>query len=232
MVAQFSELPDPGRRPRRPAGRRRRWRAADVPRKACGHTSETDPCFECFYEANRQDFTRWAARQCDRRGVLDLSQDVFNEAVEKLFAKWKREPPDNPRAYMYTVLETKAVDAALRRGVAKGAPHRGDVPLEAAHDVASGGPDPESEVLRAEWWDDLRAAVEALPVRQREVAARRYLMDLSPAEIAGQLGIASSAVSSALDRGNHKLRTAVDPHPLPIPDDCGAPRHPDGGEKE
>jgi RNA polymerase sigma factor (sigma-70 family) len=206
--------------------------ATATPRRACGHRTETDPCFECFYQANRQVFTRWSARLCDKHDVLDMSEEVFLDATEKLFVSWKKGTIDNPRAYMYTVLQSKAIDAALRRGIGKGAPRPGDVPLDAGRDVVDGGPNPESEALRAEQRRIVKAALCELPKREQDVATCRYVLELSSEETAARLAITRSAVSSALDRANRKLRIALDPDLLRTPDDCGTPRNLDGGEKE
>jgi RNA polymerase sigma factor (sigma-70 family) len=182
-----------------------------VPRKACGHQTDTDPCFECFYRANDDDFRRWATRLSRKHRVLEMSDDVLLEASEKLLARWRKITIDNPRAYMYTALESKALDAAQQRGIGKGAPRPGDVPLDATTlVVAGGGPDPESEVLRAERQRIVEAALRALPKREQDVATCRYLLELSVAETAAQLGMSPSAVGSAFERANKKLRAALD----------------------
>jgi RNA polymerase sigma factor (sigma-70 family) len=55
-------------------------------------------------------------------------------------------------------------------------------------------------------------ALRELPLRQREVLALRYYLDLSEAEIAETLGISRGAVKSHASRGSAALRTLLDVH--------------------
>ena len=57
----------------------------------------------------------------------------------------------------------------------------------------------------------LTAAVRALPRRQREVVALRYLADLSEAEVAGAMRISEGSVKQHLHRGLHSLRAILGP---------------------
>ena len=56
----------------------------------------------------------------------------------------------------------------------------------------------------------LLAALRSLPVRQREVVACRYLLELSEAETAAVLGLAPGTVKSHLSRGLDRLRSELD----------------------
>ena len=81
-------------------------------------------------------------------------------------------------------------------------------------DRASGGaaPSPEAAVLADEARRQLAAAVAALPARQRDVAACRYLLALSEAETAVVLDLAHGTVKSRLARALGRLRTTfIDP---------------------
>ena len=55
----------------------------------------------------------------------------------------------------------------------------------------------------------LLAALRALPVRQRDVVACRYLLDLSEAETAAVLHLAPGTVKSHLSRGLDRLRVEL-----------------------
>jgi RNA polymerase sigma-70 factor (ECF subfamily) len=75
-------------------------------------------------------------------------------------------------------------------------------------------PSAEEEALTRRRSRDLRAAVDGLPPRYREVVACRYLMDLSEDETARVLGLARGTVKSrlsrALDRLERQLEREVD----------------------
>jgi RNA polymerase sigma-70 factor (ECF subfamily) len=75
----------------------------------------------------------------------------------------------------------------------------------AAHAVPS-EPDPEalgSDLL------DLRAAVQALPTRQREAVVMHYYLDQSIRSIGSALGIGESAVKNALHKARGSLLAAL-----------------------
>ena len=216
MVAQYAVAPGPASSPRR---------------RACGHTSDTDPCFECFYESHCRDFARWAAQLCGSFDVVEMSEDVFLEANRKLFETWKRTVIDDPAAYMRTILRNTACDAAAGRGVGKCRPRRQDVALDTQRLTLVGGPSPEAGALRAEQRSSLAAALRELPKGELDVAVCRYVLEMSAAETAEHLGLAPSAVSSALHRANKKLRALLDRDLLHISDDHRAPHCPDGGDE-
>ncbi|HYU40115.1 MAG TPA: sigma-70 family RNA polymerase sigma factor [Acidimicrobiia bacterium] len=72
----------------------------------------------------------------------------------------------------------------------------------------------EDEALARERGGNLRTALEALPVRYRDVVSCRYLLDLSEEETARTLGLARGTVKSrlsrALDRLERQLNREVD----------------------
>ncbi len=57
-----------------------------------------------------------------------------------------------------------------------------------------------------ERWLDLRAALDALPHDQRRVAVMRFVVGLSPAEIADRIGRSENAVHALGHRGRRRLR--------------------------
>ena len=71
-------------------------------------------------------------------------------------------------------------------------------------------PSAEDEALSRHRGGDLRAAVDALPVRYRDVVACRYLLDLSEEETAGVLGLARGTVKSRLSRALDRLERQLD----------------------
>jgi RNA polymerase sigma factor (sigma-70 family) len=93
-------------------------------------------------------------------------------------------------------------------------PARGPVPPVDPGDATAGGAGglggPGS--LGSQERDDLLAAVRALPDRQRDVVACRYLLELSEAETAAVLDLAPGTVKSHLSRALARLRTEVARH--------------------
>ncbi len=91
--------------------------------------------------------------------------------------------------------------------------HRAVVLRQAAREapppVAPGADEPSLALARR---DAVLRALRELPIRQREVLALRYYLDLSEAEIAETLGISRGAVKSHASRGSAALRTLLDVH--------------------
>jgi len=69
---------------------------------------------------------------------------------------------------------------------------------------------PSRQLLRKELCDRVQAALAALPERDREILALRYLEQLSTAEIAAILGISESGVKSRHVRALERLRGLLD----------------------
>jgi RNA polymerase sigma factor (sigma-70 family) len=68
----------------------------------------------------------------------------------------------------------------------------------------------EDEALRVQGGGALRAAVDALPVRYRDVVSCRYLLELSEDETARMLGLARGTVKSRLSRALDRLERQLD----------------------
>ena len=63
---------------------------------------------------------------------------------------------------------------------------------------------------------DLQAALERLPVEQREIILLVALEDMSYAEVASTLGIPIGSVMSRLSRGRERLRCLMEGQPDPV----------------
>lgn len=74
------------------------------------------------------------------------------------------------------------------------------------------GPGPQETLETAERDGELRAALRRLGEKQREILVLRDYLDLSYAEIAGVLGIASGTVMSRLHRARMKLKEELTRH--------------------
>jgi RNA polymerase sigma-70 factor, ECF subfamily len=75
---------------------------------------------------------------------------------------------------------------------------------------ATNAPSAEEEALSRRRDGTVRAALDSLPLRYRDVVACRYLLDLSEAETAQVLGIARGTVKSRLSRALDRLERQLD----------------------
>ena len=102
-------------------------------------------------------------------------------------------PHSNVRGWLVTIAHHKAIDQIRRRGRAPRP--TGDVPDLPAPDAPT-----EVDV-------DLRAALDALPTKQRGAVVYRYLADLAYAEIGTLLDSSEAAARRSASDGLAKLRT-------------------------
>lgn len=157
-------------------------------------------------EPDRGEFEAFARRVSPRllrsayllTGDLHLAQDVVQEALQKVAARW-RTLDASPEAYARRIVATTTVDWWRRRQARA---------REVFGVDAAGRPDPAAEAGHAavEIRGVLLPALAALPHRQRAVVVLRYLDDLSEAEVAATLCISVGTVKSAGSRGLARLR--------------------------
>ncbi len=129
--------------------------------------------------------------------VEDLCQEVYLRVYET--AKERRPKPVRP--FVFTVARNLIVDRARREQV---------VPIEAVADleelgVALDTPGPERTLLARDELRVLRAAIDRLPPRRREVVILGRIEGLTGRQIAERLGIAESTVADHLTAGINAL---------------------------
>jgi RNA polymerase sigma-70 factor (ECF subfamily) len=127
----------------------------------------------------------------DAAAAEDIAQEVFLAALRALPRFDVRRPL---RPWLHRIAVNRAIDwsraRALRREVVDQLPDRpavdrdGSAPLD----------------------DELAAALSRLGVEHRAVIVLRYVLDLTPGEIAGVLGVPRGTVNSRLRRGLDALR--------------------------
>jgi RNA polymerase sigma-70 factor (ECF subfamily) len=131
----------------------------------------------------------------DTHAAEDIAQEGFVAAVRAL-ERFDRARPFGP--WLRTIVARRAIDAtrarALRREVEA-------TPLAyvEADEPAPLLPEPE-----------LLAAIAALPEDQRIVVVLRHLLELTPSEIAGVVGVPRGTVNSRLRRGLDALSREVE----------------------
>jgi RNA polymerase sigma factor (sigma-70 family) len=131
----------------------------------------------------------------------DAAQDAFVRAYRSLASY---DPARPFRPWLLAIVANAARNQ--RRAAARwhASLLRSLVAAPVAVDIAA-----EDHVLDKESHRRLRAALETLPRRQRDVVACRYLLDLSEDETALSLGIARGTVKSRLSRALDRLEQAL-----------------------
>ena len=103
----------------------------------------------------------------------------------------------NPRAWLLTIAQRKAIDAHRSRG-------RRPRPVEQIDPGAQPGPGGDGEPA-------LWAQVRSLPAKQRAAVVLRFVGDLRHAEIARALGCSEEAARRSVHEGLKKLREEWSP---------------------
>ncbi|MBI2246198.1 MAG: SigE family RNA polymerase sigma factor [Nocardioides sp.] len=155
-----------------------------------------DEALEQLYAAHWRQLVRLSVLLVRDQG---LAEEIVQDAFVAVHGRWSRlRDPENALAYLRQAVVNRS-RSALR--------HRAVVNRHAASVRATDTPDPTPDTDRREAVLD---ALRALPVRQREVLALRYYLDLSEAEIADTLGISRGAVKSHASRGAAALRALLE----------------------
>ena len=139
-------------------------------------------------------------------GVLgdgSLAQDAVQAAFEALAVRG--EAPENPRAWLYKVTRTRALNILRSR---KRFEFIGDPPENFCGESGS----PEESVCRDERSRILREAVAELPGVQRAVLMLRYDRDMSYREIAAVMGSSSGTVGAHLHSALKNLASRLRKH--------------------
>jgi RNA polymerase sigma factor (sigma-70 family) len=124
-------------------------------------------------------------------GEADVAGEVVAEAFSRAFERWDRVGAlANPTGWVYRV----AVNLLRRRW------RRSAVERRLLIRRAAPAPWAEAELVPEVW-----AALAALPRRQREAVALRYVADLSEAQVADFMGVAEGTASAALSAARRRL---------------------------
>ena len=135
----------------------------------------------------------------DRAAAEDVVAQAFERAYRKRRSFDRRRGSE--RAWVFGIARNAALDELRRR--------RRTVALvaePAAAELESPGDDPDLAARRA----TVRAALEGLEPRDRELIALKYHGGLANAEVAALLGTSESNVGTRLHRAMTKLREACD----------------------
>lgn len=155
--------------------------------------------------AGRTTFEELFDRQFDRcvhmahRVVHDraVAEELASEAFARAWLRWGRLSRQRTAdGWVLRVTANLAIDVTRKR----------PLPLEPAAGELSLA---DAAVLHVA----LVEAMRALPKRQREAIALRYLAGLSEGEVSATLGISAGSVKTHLHRGIARLRLALAPEP-------------------
>ena len=128
----------------------------------------------------------------------DAAQDGFLSALVK-FAQYDARRPFGP--WLMRIVANAATDRRRRRQV------RRAEPLDPG--LVGGGPRPDTEAVRSELAERLRAALAELPPRRRTAVVLFDVEGYSHAEIAGILGIPEGTVRSEVFHARRRLRALL-----------------------
>jgi len=147
--------------------------------------------FEASFEPLRRLAYRVAYRLLGERSV---AEDIAAETLARAYSRWSS-VADHAEPWVVKVATNLTLDVGRHR--AKEAGRRVHIERVA--------PDPQIETRL-----DLQRALAALPRRQREVVALRFLGDFSEQATADALGIDVGTVKSHASRGLSRLRVIVE----------------------
>ena len=159
----------------------------------------SDEGLEAAFRRDYVPLVRLAAMLLDRDSAEEIVQDAFVRTHGRLH----RVDPEKVGAYLRAAVVNGARSQLRRRrvrGRQAGAP-----PGEAAAAEEAGVAGAERR--------ELLAALDRLPVRQREVLLLRYFADLSELEIAETLGISTGSVKTHAHRGLGALAAYLEARP-------------------
>ena len=137
------------------------------------------------------------------------AQDVTQEALARAYARWSRVGPYD-EAWITRVATNLALGVVRARERAS----------RRRSDPAPVGVEIGAVVAQRR---ELVAVLQALPKRQREVVALRYLADLPEAEVAAALGCSVGTVKQHASRGLAALRAALTPEPSRVSPEGATP---------
>ena len=153
--------------------------------------------FETLYARHRTRLFRFVLRSVKARALAEeLYQEVWMRVIE---ARASYAPKARFTTWLYTIAHNRLVDHWRKLTL---------VALE-ADDVPSQGSDPADHAQARESLERFAAALEALPVLQREAFLLHEEGELSIAEIAAATGANEETAKSRLRYAMAKLKAAV-----------------------
>lgn len=159
--------------------------------------------FEALYRSSRDDVYAYVATLLrDRAAAEDVTALAFERAYRRR-RSFDRARGDE-RAWLFGIARNAALDELRRRR--RHARLAADPEDPATAEALAGGDDVDGTLRRAA----VRAALDGLTPRERELVALKFHAGFSNAEIARVLGVSESNAGTLLHRTIAKLRKACD----------------------
>jgi RNA polymerase sigma factor (sigma-70 family) len=159
--------------------------------------------FEALYRSCRDDVYAYVSTLLhDRVAAEDVTALAFERAYRRRRTFDRRRGEE--RAWLFGIARNAALDELRRR-------RRLAALVTDPEDVDAAGPDDGADVALRR--TTVRAALAALPARDRELIALKFHAGLSNAEVARVLGVSESNAGTMLHRTIEKLRKACDATP-------------------
>ena len=156
------------------------------------HTRVRLPPFQTLIDAHAGELYRFLAASVGPVEADDCLQETF---ISALRAYPRLRDASNLRAWLYTIAQRKATDAARRWKRQRADALDGVDPPVAAHEPAD---------------DALWLAVRGLPPKQRAAVLHRFVFDLAYREIGERMRITEEAARQNVAAGLRRLRREVD----------------------
>ncbi|MGB9702439.1 MAG: RNA polymerase sigma factor [Candidatus Kapaibacteriota bacterium] len=156
------------------------------------------PAFDELYRRYASSIYTYCVKMVTNRDeAQDILQDTFTNVFERL--KTKKEPIENIAAYLFKTAKNLCINTKNRDNVKK-------LKVDASKYVTYQESLESKE--RQEW---LEAALNELPIHQKEIIILKEFMNLSYNEIAVVLDIPRSSVGVMLLRAKSKLKDILSP---------------------
>lgn len=136
----------------------------------------------------------------DETAAEDVAQEALVAAIRSL-DRFDRRRPFGP--WLHRIAVNRAIDHARARSAR---PESASGRAEDAERLAA----PRGDALRDPRAENLDAALAALTPEHRAIVAMRYLLELTPGEIAAELGLPRGTVNSRLRRALDQLAARLE----------------------
>jgi RNA polymerase sigma-70 factor (ECF subfamily) len=146
-------------------------------------------------------------RTRSRSDAEDISQEVFLQAFRSIH---RLKDPDRFEGWLYRIAMNRITDFYRKRKFRSLFSPLLDADGEGGWDEAA--PEDrgtEAQVLKSEFWKQVRTLLEQLPRMEKEVFMLRFFDDLGIREISETLGKSESTVKTHLYRGLEKFKNAA-----------------------
>ncbi len=153
-------------------------------------------------------------------GSRDQAEDLFQETFKRVHEKARTYRGGSFKSWLFTIATRVTIDTARRRKRVAFLSLNQDVdceddpaPLDTV--VADDAPDPADEAVKEEQKEQVRRAIESLPIGQRAALILAYYQQLSYQEVAETLGCSVGSVKTQMSRALAKLAQRL-PDPVDV----------------